>query len=107
MGKYATTIQTKQENGKYYLYVEYFSYNQNDKQFYEKMDVLTNQEKENILRKNAKALLSLIDNLDGVRLVIQAQNEEIICQKEYTREQLESESGVDLRTYKYNPEQFF
>ena len=66
------------------------------------------EEKEILFKKNAVTLLSLIDNLHSVRIEAKEDryDSSTIYEVTYTREELEAEYGVDLRTYTYNPDNY-
>ncbi len=110
MGSYVGSIKTQEIEGKYYLYVSYFSYNiEKANQFFSKFNSFTEEKQEQILRKNALALLSLVDNLYAVQFRFEIPDStlpsnKVIYQKEFNRDELEKYYNVDLRTYKYNPQ---
>ena len=75
---------------------------------YEVFKALPLEKKEQLFKKNAVTLLSLIDNLHAVEVMANESDYHsgIFYEKRYTREELEKEYGVDLRTYTYNPDNF-
>ena len=114
LGKYAEWITTREEEnnpGQYLLEIEYYNIytkEENIKEF-EKFKQLSSEEKENVIKKNAVTLLSLIDNLNSIHFMVYDggyQKSGILYEKTYTRQDLEAEYGVDLRTYIYNPDNF-
>ena len=66
------------------------------------------EKKEELFKKNAVTLLSLIDNLHAVEVIAHQSDydSDVVYEKTYEREELEKEYGVDLRTYTYNPDNF-
>ena len=94
----------------YYLEIHYYTnYIVEEKsREYEAFKELSLEKKEELFKKNAVTLLSLIDNLHAVEVIVNESDYDssIIYEKKYTREELEKEYSVDLRTYTYNPDNF-
>lgn len=113
LGNYAQSIYTRNEEEnaeQYYLEIHYYTnYIVEEKnREYEAFKELSLEKKEELFKKNAVTLLSLIDNLHAVEVIVNESDYDssIIYEKKYTREELEKEYGVDLRTYTYNPDNF-
>ena len=113
LGNYAQSIYTRSEeehSEQYYLEIHYYTnyiVEEKNKE-YEAFKQLSVQQKEQLFKKNAVTLLSLIDNLHAVEVIVNESDYDsgIIYEKRYTREELEKEYGVDLRSYTYNPDNF-
>lgn len=113
LGNYAQSIYTRNEEEnleQYYLEIHYYTnyiVEEKNKE-YEAFKQLSVQQKEQLFKKNAVTLLSLIDNLHAVEVIVNESDYDsnMIYEKKYTREELEKEYGVDLRTYTYNPDNF-
>ena len=113
LGNYAQSIFTRNEEEnpeQYYLEIHYYTnYIVEEKnREYEIFKELPLEKKEELFKKNAVTLLSLIDNLHAVEVIVNESDYDsgIIYEKRYTREELEKEYGVDLRSYTYNPDNF-
>ena len=113
LGSYAQSIYIRNEeesSEQYYLEIHYYTnYTLEEKnREYEVFKALPLEKKEQLFKKNAVTLLSLIDNLHAVEVMANESDYHsgIFYEKRYTREELEKEYGVDLRTYTYNPDNF-
>ena len=112
LGKYATIYTGREEENPEQYYVQIRYYNEftaeENREEYEAFKQLSTEQKEQLFKKNAVTLLSLIDNLHSVRIEAKEDRYEssTIYEVTYTREELEKEYGVDLRTYTYNPDNF-
>lgn len=114
LGKYATVFTGREEENPEQYYVKicyYIQYLYTDKEKnveYEEFKQLPLETKKQLFKKNAVTLLSLIDNLHSVRIEAKEGDYEsdVIYVVTYSREELEKEYGVDLRTYTYNPDNF-
>lgn len=112
LGEYANVFTGRGEENPEQYYVEIRYYRkyitvQKDVE-YDAFKQLSLEQKEQLFKKNAVTLLSLIDNLHSVRIQAKEDDYEsnLIYEVTYTREELEKEYGVDLRTYTYNPDNF-
>ncbi len=113
LGNYAQSIFTRSEEEnpeQYYLEIHYYTnyiVEEKNREF-EAFKELPLEKKEELFKKNAVTLLSLIDNLHAVEVIVNESDYDssMIYEKKYTREELEKEYGVDLRTYTYNPDNF-
>lgn len=113
LGNYAQSIFTRSEEEnpeQYYLEIHYYTnYIVEEKnREYETFKELPLEKKEELFKKNAVTLLSLIDNLHAVEVIAHQSDYDsgVVYEKRYTRDELEKEYGVDLRTYTYNPDNF-
>ena len=119
LGKYAEVFTGREEDNpaqyyvkiRYYIQYTYIDEKENEKKNgeYEAFKELPLEKKEQLFKKNAVTLLSLIDNLHSVRMEAKEGNNnesDVIYEVTYTREELEKEYGVDLRSYTYNPDSF-
>ncbi len=113
LGTYVQSIYTRNEEEnaeQYYLEIHYYTnYIVEEKnREYEAFKQLPLEKKEQLFKKNAVTLLSLIDNLYAVEVTVNESdyNSGVFYEKRYTKEELEKEYGVDLRTYTYNPDNF-
>lgn len=113
LGSYAQSIYTRNEeenSEQYYLEIHYYTnYIVEEKnREYEEFKALPLEKKEQLFKKNAVTLLSLIDNLHAVEVIANESdyNSGVFYEQTYTREELEKEYGVDLKTYTYNPDNF-
>ena len=113
LGNYAQSIFTRNEEEnpeQYYLEIHYYTnYIVEEKnREYEIFKELPLEKKEELFKKNAVTLLSLIDNLHAVEVIAHQSDydSDVVYEKTYEREELEKEYGVDLRTYTYNPDNF-
>lgn len=88
------------------MYTTYSTKNLNEyKDFIENK---TEQEKQEILENNARALFALIDNLDEIKFRLAKIDEldEILVEYSFSRNELEEKYNMDLREYLKNPEKF-
>ena len=115
LGNYAQSIYIRNEEEnteQYYVeiryYIQYLYIDKEKNAEYEAFKQLPLETKKQLFKKNAVTLLSLIDNLNSVRIEAKEGDYEsdVIYEVTYTREELEKEYGVDLRTYTYNPDNF-
>ncbi len=112
LGKYTSVYTGREEENpeQYYVQIRYYNEftTEENKKEYEAFKQLSLEEKEILFKKNTVTLLSLIDNLHSVRIEAKEDryDSSTIYEVTYTREELEAEYGVDLRTYTYNPDNF-
>lgn len=111
LGNFIYSMETRPDNEVNCIRIKYGTYwiDKEKTKVYDTFIMMKKEEKEKILQKNALALLALVDNVDKVVFEVRDLNKDqdmILYEKEYDREQLQEKYGMDLRKYKEYPEQF-
>ena len=110
LGRYVKYMEIPYSEGEKHINIQYYTYGdkQTEPVFYEFLE-LSNERKEEILKKNAVTIFSLVENSDVVKFIIKDgpnYGAEVVFEKEFKRDNLEKEYGIDLRQYKSNPNLF-